>query len=143
MEHLRKITARTVGLAKLKAGQSFTLYGKVRRFETGTSDYGNFVKFRGTFEAVNEITGSAYGASVAIFPGGLLEDELMEAVEAATGPVDVAIRFSMVEDDKSTTGVAWKAERLIESAEADPLADLRAKVFGSLPSPGESEADDE
>ncbi len=126
--HLRKITARTMGLDKAKAGQSFTLLGKVRRSEQGQSDYGPFVKFRGTFEGVNEQTGQAAQASVAILPGGLMEDELLEALEQASGAVNVALRFAMVEDSGSPVGVSWTVERLLDTEESDPLADLRQQV---------------
>lgn len=146
MEHKRKITARTMGIQKFKEGQSFTLIGRVRRYETGQTDYGPFVKFRGMFEAVNETTGEQAASSVAIFPGGLLEDSLIEAIETANkdgggASVDIAIRFSMVADETSPVGYRWSAEQLVEQRDTDPLADLRSKV--ALPAPEASEASEE
>jgi len=136
---VRKITARTVGLKKLAAGQSMTVLGKARRYESGQSDYGAYVKVKGTFEALNEESGERYRSSVVIFPGGLMEEELMEAIDQADAPVDVAIRFQMAEDSASPSGVTWQAEQLIEAEEADPLADLRNRVE-ALPRP-EDQAD--
>lgn len=131
MQHLRKLTARTMGLSKFIVDQSYIVYGKVRRYETGQSDYGPYVKFRGQFEGMNEQTGEYASAPVVIFPGGLLEDELMEAVDESNQSVDIAIRFKMVENPSSPTNVSWEAERLIEDRDSDPLADLRKQMLPS------------
>jgi len=142
MNHFRKITARTMGLKKFVAGQSYIVFGKARRYEVGQSDFGQYTKFRGQFEAVNENTGEQAASSVTIFPGSLREDELMEAIDNADGVVEVAVRFFMVENDQSLTGVSWTAERLVENRSSDPLADLRSQLSGALPAPSQEATED-
>lgn len=135
MEQVRKITARAVGVDKgAKAiGQSFVVIGRVLRAVPDSGDYGEFVRLKGQFRAVNEDTGEEFGAPVFIAPGGLLEYEIATTLNASDqGAVEFAARFKLVEADNAV-GCEWRAEMLTQASADDPLERLAASVSSKVP----------
>lgn len=146
-EHLKKITARTVG-CEAKPGVSFVVYGKLRRSTVASSNYGEYVRFGGDFEAVNEQSGEVFRSSVFLSPG-IMEDTLHSAIQAAqetdkAASAEFAVRFKTVKDAEAARGYVWKGEFLTKPSADDPLTRLRVSLEGkvkSLPAP-EGEGDD-
>lgn len=146
-EFLKKITARTVG-CEAKPGVSFVIYGKLRRSSVAQSNYGDYVRFGGDFEAVNEQTGQVFRSSVFLSPG-IMEDVLHSAVQGAQeqdkqASAEFAVRFKTVKDAEAARGYIWKGEFLTKPSADDPLTRLRASLEGkvkSLPAPEEPEGD--
>lgn len=139
-EILKKLTARTVGCLT-EPGQSFVLLGRVMRAVPGSSQFGEFIVFKGQFQAINEVTGGEFTATQAIAPS-IGEDMLYNAVREAQGDdknamVEIAMRFKTVEVDraKAPMGYEWRCEPLVEASTDDPLSRLRDTISGKLQLP--------
>ena len=140
MEILKKITARTVG-CKTEPGQSFILFGRVSRVTNGSSQYGEFLVYRGQFQAMNEQTKEEFTSTQAIAPA-VGEDMVYNAVRAAqeddkNATVDIAMRFATVEVDrtKAPMGYEWRCKPLLEPVADDPVTRLRATVMKQISAP--------
>ena len=137
-EFIKKITCRTVG-CEAKAGESFVIMGKLRRGVMAVTNFGEYVRFGGDFEAVNEATGEVFRSAVFLCPG-IMEDVLHSALQSAqetdkTASAEFALRFSTKEDKSAARGYVWTAEFLLEAATDDPLTRLRAAIEDQLKLP--------
>lgn len=136
MQSIRKITARTVGISKgaQGIGESYVVLGRVSRAIPEQGDYGDFIRLKGQFKAVNEQTGEEFRAPVCMTPGGLLEDEIATALVGEDGAesVDFGARFYLEKADNAT-GCEWKAEMLTEPASDDPVERLAAGLADRVP----------
>ncbi len=153
MAMVRKITAKVVcGKPDKKEiinseGEPLWLmavYGRVTRAVEGETDYGKFLKFKGTFEAVNLATGEEFKSMNLILPP--IAEELVEEALAGEGvtTVDFALNVGVRRDDDSIAGYQWVAESVRASDAGDPLSNLRQelmdmKVIPLLGSPEEVE----
>jgi len=136
-ETIRKITARTVGVPKGETGHSFVVIGRVNRAVPEQGDFGDYVKLKGSFEAVNESTGEVFHAPVVICPGGLVENEVMTAINNAQesdkgASLDLGVRFKTVKAE-NPMGLEWRAEMLTEAAPDDPVQRLKAELSAKVP----------
>jgi len=138
VEFLKKITVKGVcpGLKEMEKPEKpdaiMTVFGLVTGAKPDRSDYGDYIRFEGNFEAVDMGTGNAYRSGRMILPGiaeGLLAGAFNgEGVESVQFALEIGIKPS-----KSPVGYDYTVKPLVESAENDPLADLRGKL--SLPAP--------
>lgn len=136
---IKKITIKDVCGTVQKPESATTLMrvvGIAKDFDTGTTTFGEFIKFKGQFRAINIATGEAFDSGAMILPDiannlifGALSSEGANAVEFA---FDLAIKPS-----KSPTGYDYTVQSLIESKEADPLSALLAVApdLPALPAP--------
>lgn len=134
---LKKITVKTVfGTLQKKAipdsGETLeqiNVYGQVRRMVPGQTDLGPFIRFKGTFEAVNIGTGEMFRSMNMILPdeaADLLEEALSS--EGAKS-VDFALKIGVAGDD-SNIGYHYYVEPLMQSQEGDPLEAIRNNLQG-------------
>ncbi len=136
---ITKITLKNIGAqpkAKtLKEGETVhvaNIYGRVRGIEPGSTQYGDFLKFKGAFEAVDIATGQTFRSGTLILPA-----VLESLISGAFGDqaLDFAFKVNATYSEKGNTGYTFTASPLIESTEADELADLRAAAMKALPAP--------
>lgn len=140
---LRKISPATVfpeGLPRLdveKAPKEFHLYnvyGIASGTKSGTTDKGEWLSFKGQFEAVKE-DGQIYASAQVFLPQpfeDMLLAQLVRAQEAdEKASVQFAVRVYLVPPKAgkpSSTGYEYRCEPLIEAAETSPLSALRNQV---------------
>lgn len=134
-EIVKKITVKTV-CGKFekpsKASKLMTVYGLANEAKADSSDYGDYVRFKGNFEAVNLATGEVFKSGSMILPeiaeqilSGALSGEDVNGVQFA---LEIGIKPST-----SPVGYDYSVKPVIDTGENDPLADLRGKL--SLPAP--------
>lgn len=144
---IRKISAKTVcgnvkAIAKdLKEGESkqiMEVIGLVKPgnsgIQTGETDNGPWVAFKGGFEAVDLETGESYKAPKMFLPE-VATELLMPAVEAAESDVVVHFSIGIRQDENSAPGYTYIVEPKQETSESDPLEMLKKQSGFSLPAP--------
>ncbi len=153
MESISKISLKSIG-AQPAAHSIKTqtllahIYGNADRMLNGASTFGTFVKFIGTFEAINMQTGESFRSSNLLAPP-ILQDEIVNALLAAgakagktktptsaqedgtpaTAPVEFAVAISARPvENKSGVGVGYEytITPLVPFKDADTLNHLRA-----------------
>lgn len=100
--------------------------GITNQATVGTSNYGDFIKLLGNFQANNLVNGEIIRTSAVILPdvaANLIYGQLQKGAEA----VEFAFFIGIKESD-TPTGYEYYAEPAIEAAESDPLAALLQKV---------------
>lgn len=108
-----------------------TLYGRCTDKKIGTSDFGDYIRFMGEFEAVNAATGDAYRAGKMIVPG-VLEGLLDSAISVEDNEaVDFAVEVWVEPSERGNTGYTYNIKPLIKPKESDVLGELRALAAGS------------
>ncbi len=155
MFYENKISMKSIG-AQPKTGQEFAegpaahIYGSARNYLVGISTYGEFMKFRGEFEAVNLATGESYRSANLLLPdiaasllisalhaAGAKHGTVKTANEAenpgepATAPVEFAIEIGIRKSKNVQPGGAgyeFTLRPLIETRDSDPIAALRKLV---------------
>lgn len=141
---LRKISPKTVcpdALRRLDASDSpkevmlYDVYGVTNKIRTGSSDKGEWIQFKGQFEAVTE-AGEIFASGACFLPQpfeDMLYGQLQQAQEAdAKSTVQFACRVTIVPPapgKPSATGYEFRCMPLVESAETSPVAALRAHVM--------------
>lgn len=116
-----------------------TLYGRCSDKKIGTSDYGEFIRFKGEFEGVNADTGDSFRSGDMIVPG-ILESLLDSAITVdENNAVDFAVEVWVEPSDRSMTGYTYNIKPLIKPQESDALAELRNLASGALPAPESEE----
>ena len=133
---IRKITVKEIGgkptLEKIVEKKNYPImhvWGRANRVKTGSSDFGEFVKLLGMFEAVNLETGVVSRAPVCILPepaNGMIAAQLQGDEPAAE--VAFALEIGVKRDESSSVGYKYWTRELVKASDADPLADLRSKV---------------
>jgi len=143
------------------------IFGRADRVNEGSTTYGIFHKYKGVFEAVNLKTGAVYRSSSLLLPeiaDGILLPAMIEhgatlgkektakepevAGEAVreSEPVNFALAIGVIPQeskDETGRGYQYTVAPLMESAAADPLAELRAvsqRAVAALPAPAASPA---
>jgi hypothetical protein len=136
-----KIAMKTIGAQpkknSLEEGESKELaiiYGRASKYEVGQSTFGEFTKFRGTFEAVNAETKDLYKGGACFLPD-VVTSLLVDALDNSDGaPVDFALqigcRFST-----APMGFEYTVSPLTETKESDELTALRGVALQALPAP--------
>lgn len=109
------------------------VYGSAQKGTVGTSNYGDFIKFAGAFEAINLRTGEIFRANILILPSAaeaVLQAELANAKDEA---VEFAFEIVAMPSEKGNTGYSFAISPMHEPTRADPLRAMREKF--ALPAP--------
>lgn len=147
VERLRKITLGTIKVqpdieelmkAPGKRLDLVDLYGVATKAKPGTSDYGAYVAFLGSFRAVRLSDKQVFESSKIILPQ-FIEEELFGAFnEGSTGNVEFAFRISAKYDKDAGTKYVYDMKSLVPVAENAQLTALLGKVkeaAKALPAP--------
>lgn len=144
MEFLTKLTTKKIGVqpARGKApavGKTevvATLIGIARGYKPGSSEYGDFLKFSGDFEATRAEDGEVFRSGRAIFPA-IFADQLQAAVDADAEKTGVQFAVELgVKGSDASVGYEWTIKPIGKvSGSADPLAALREEAIKALPAP--------
>jgi len=117
----------------------FRVFGNANGVKPTKSAYGESVKLVGKFEAVRISDGELTTAPMLILPSPMNE-VIAAAVTANPGGggvefgFEVGVKPGTVRQGKAPSAYEWVTKNLIEQADADPLAALRATVL-ALPAP--------
>ena len=148
MQYVTKITTKKIGIQpqrtnKPELGKKHmlaTLIGIARDYKLGTSEYGEFAKFNGDFEAVRTSDGEVFRSARLILPP-IFADSLRERLDADNGEggsksgVQFAVEIGVVGSDVAI-GYEWTLAPIGKvSGSADPLAALRDEAAKALPPP--------
>lgn len=119
------------------------VFGRVDSMETGTSQFGPWVAFVGSFKAILLDGGEVFRSSKCLLPG-LASDAVENAVQESGGnTVEFAIEIGVrrvvklaPNGDEVGAGYEYTMKPLIEMDEAtDPLAALESRVLALNPPP--------
>lgn len=148
MEFVTKITTKKIGVQpsrtnKPEVGKTLwlaTIIGIARSYKIGTSEYGEFAKFQGDFEAVRMVDGETFRAARMILPP-ILSEPLQTAVDADESHSGVQFAFELgVKGSEVAIGYEWAVRPIGKvSGTADPLAALREEAQKALPAPEHAE----
>ncbi len=153
MESISKLSLKAIGAQpaphSIKESTLLAhLYGTADRMLIGSSTFGTFTKFIGTFEAINMRTGEEFRSGYLVAPP-ILESEIQNALIAAgakagkaksatapqedglpaTAPVEFAVAvYARPVENKSGVGVGYEysINPLVPFKDADTLNHLRA-----------------
>lgn len=129
---LKKISAKTViGDVKALATESddgarlklFVLIGRITGIQTGSSNFGDWIAFKGAFEVTNCNTGETSKSPKCFLPEPV-QSMLVDALKAHE-TVDFAVELGIRVDRTLPTGYEYTVEPLAEMQESDELAHLR------------------
>ncbi len=123
--------------AKNKQIELMDVFGLARKAVPGTSDYGDYIKFRGAFKAVNLETGEAVQSGSLILPS-VGQEALAGAFGEETGEVQFAFRISVKYDATAATKYTYVIVPLMNPSENDPLVLLENQIkqdFAKLAAP--------
>lgn len=137
MALIKKITVKSVigDVKKIFKGVTektaiMRVVGIARSMQAGESDYGPWVKYKGTFNGINLITGEEMTAPYCLLPevaSCLIENQL-----SAEGVTSIEFGFDLyIKPSDTPIGFEYLAEPLVEPKDADPLSHLSK----SLPAP--------
>lgn len=138
MALIKKISVKTVCgdlKAMLREGKLtdgmklMRVFGIANGIATGVSEYGPWVAFKGTFEAMSYFTGKISHSGRCLLPD--VASEVLEGVVlTAEGRAGVEFGFEIILkfDDKSATGYIFEAEPILAPAQNDPLMQLKRTV---------------
>lgn len=150
MELLSKISIKGIG-AQPKASEVpegsqpirlAVLYGRTNGYTVGQSSFGEFTKFRGSFEAVNARTGEEFKSGAILLPR-VVEDLLREALDSReddNAALDFALEIG-VKNSSAPIGYEYTVKPLTELKVSDELLSLRQIATKALPAPTNSEPD--
>lgn len=116
-------------LGRKEATDLMSVIGIARRFRTGSTEMGEFLKFVGRFEATNMITGEVSASANLIVP-----EVMQDLISSQMGDVGNEVQFAAVMGVKphdSQIGYEWFARPIIEP-ETDALAALRNQTTEAL-----------
>lgn len=142
---VKKISPRTVCPELLKRLDQpgapkeivlYDIYGLTNTTRTGTTDKGDWLQFKGQFEAIVDSSGEVFNSGAVFLPQpfqDMLYGELSKAKEGdPNASVQFACRVSIVPPTPgkvSATGYEYMCMPLIDAAEESPLAHMR-KLIG-------------
>lgn len=130
-----KLSMKVIGaqpkINSLKEGdaavETAVVFGRAAGYTIGQSSFGEFIKFKGLFEAVNFATGEKFSSGALLLPKAV-EALLVGALEESDGAaVEFAIKFGATYAENDY-GYEYTVEPVITAKQADPLAALRSTV---------------
>lgn len=145
MQILRKITLKNVAgkvdIEKVLAAPNkrmdlMKIYGVARKATPGQTDIGPFVKFGGSFRAINSATGEMFESGMAILPG-IAQDLLLGALDGGdVESVNFGFAISVKYSPESIAKYEYDVSSLLAPAADDPLERLGASLgVTALPAP--------
>ena len=112
-----------------KAIELMDVFGLARKVVPGESQYGPYVKFSGTFKAINLQTGETVRSGACILPG-TAQELLAGAFSDDTTEVKFGFKIGVKADKASKgTGYAFTVEPLTDPGENDPLTMLENQIL--------------
>lgn len=146
MEHVNKITIASVEAQPKKDSvkgevQLMMVMGLVSAYSVGSTSYGDYLLFRGNFEAQNVETGKRYHSTKLILPGGSGDDLQLLVDNGEGSQIEFGFLISAKENKESNTGYVYSATPLVEGKETKAMDDLRGRIektLKSLPKPPEA-----
>jgi hypothetical protein len=149
---ISKITIKTVygniDVEKLinapgKQLELMDVYGICRKATPGTSEYGEYMKFRGSFRATNLDTGESFQSGAVILPR-VAEEALAGAITDDTNEIQFGFRVVVRYDASAVTKYVYSVIPLLAPAENDPVTLLENQIaenFKALAAPVELKAE--
>ncbi len=143
MELLRKISTKTVlgdrpeRPKDKKTVALYSVFGIANGCQTGHSDYGDWIKLKGSFEAVRIGDGVVAQSGACILPepvNSMIAANLM-ATDDEGKRTTQSVQFSFeigVKRTETAIGYEYVTRPLVESGGADPLAALRDQTAKKL-----------
>lgn len=128
---LRKITIKNLGfgVADIKEAVKETgsaslakIVGLTTTATPGQTDKGSFIKFGGTFKAVNNVTGEIFESSTCILPNFVAEP-MASALENTT-ELEFGLEIGARAVENSVTGYEFVVRPLIETKPSDKMQAL-------------------
>lgn len=122
----------------------YIIFGTTSGTRTGTSNYGDWISFTGTFEAVREADGARFASNEAILqePAQTLLMQQLGAVKArdASGSVgfsfEIGVRTSQRwVDTNEGNSYEYTVTSIFNVSKHDPLAHMRQALLPHLPRP--------
>lgn len=104
----------------------YTIFGVANGVKTGTSNYGDWTAFQGTFEAANHVDGLEYASNQA-FITEPIQSMLVAALEKSDS-VQFAITVDVKRRDDLNQGYEYLTTPHLQTQENDPLAHLRGNI---------------
>lgn len=152
MKIIRKITIRDVFgkidieellKAEGKALKLVKVLGFCRKAVPGSSSMGDFVKYQGSFAAVNVQTGEEFRSGAMILPG-VVQDLLLGALAGDVEEVEFGFIIGIRYDADAIAKYVYEVESLIAPKESDPLEMLAKQLnVAQLAAPAETKAVEE
>jgi len=122
------------------------IVGLARKYDIGTSQYGEYLKFIGEFHATDLSTGEQSVGAVAFLPqpvDGMLKESIDSMSEGGKKPVEFAFDIFVIPDPATEVGFQYRVAALTETKTSDPLAELLNKYSNvpmlAAPKNGEAE----
>lgn len=104
----------------------YTIFGVANGVKTGTSNYGDWTAFQGSFEAANYVEGTSYASNQAFITEPL--QSMLVAALRESDTVEFAITVDVKRRDDLNQGYEYLTTPHISTKENDPLAHLRSAV---------------
>jgi hypothetical protein len=133
---LRKITIKNLGFgitdikeAVKETGQASLakIVGVTQTATPGQTDKGSFLKFGGSFKAVNNVTGEIFESSTCILPNFVAES--MAAALENTSELEFGLEIGARAVENSVTGYEFVVLPLVETKPSDKMQEL-LKIAG-------------
>lgn len=152
VEPVRKITMKGLGAVPkpddYQLGQTIpvaTVYGRADGYKSDTSNFGDYKKFKGEFEAVRASDGHVQIASNLIMPD-VFADMLANAVDKSENGVEFSIIVCVkgVEKRDGSKGYEWAINTVRAPERSDTLSALRQETIAAvraLPAPDSAKAE--
>jgi hypothetical protein len=147
---LKKISTKFVGLETVKLEAVavanpespvpvMRVYGRISAVETGTGQFGPWLKFKGEHECINLITGEVYRSAILLLPemasmiiSGIVDTaKAVDSAAVAEYGLDLNVSF-YDNPNKTGTKFIFGASPLIEASEEDVLSKM-GKMLGKAP----------
>lgn len=133
MHNVKKVV-KDAGLKDGDEMQLFRIIGKVSSCEGVDSEYGTSIRFKGVFEAINDVTGEVVSSHSQCFLPEVAQDLLHSVVMAhqdGDSEANVAFGFEIGvrADDNLPTGYEYTCRPLVEAKGEDALSDLRNETL--------------
>lgn len=157
MQTLRKLTIKAIvgdiadqleDLIKAK-GKTIWLcdiYGITARARSGSTAMGEYVKFAGTFQATNLLTGEEFESVSCIIPTFLGEAiysaMTINSEEGKLNTARFAFRFGAHYDKTAIAKYVFDVQSLLPPSSNDEMAQLRAQARAALPSASVTQLED-
>lgn len=127
-----KSIAGAIDLEKILAAegkqiQLAHIYGLARKAAPDSSQYGDFVRFRGSFKAVNLETGETMQSGSLILPS-TAQELLAGAFSEDTTEVKFGFQICVKYDVKVATKYTYTVVNLLAAAQNDPMKALEAEI---------------
>lgn len=106
------------------------IYGIAKRIITGSTNFGDWTGFSGSFEAVNITTGEMFASGKCFLPvnvSNMLSGQFVKDVETVRFGFEISAKYN----EKNACKYEYLVSSLIKPQEDNPIALLRGEVDGT------------